>query len=317
MKAIRMHETGGPEVLRLEELPDPEPGPGEVVLRVHAAGVNPVETYRRAGIFGPPPRLPWTPGSDAAGVVERLGQGVVGVSVGDRVYTDHRGAGAYAERMLCRAEAVHPLPTSVSFAAGAALGIPYTTAYRALFHRGAARPGETLLVHGGTGGVGLAAVQLARAAGLTVIATGGTEEGRKEALRQGAHRVLDHHQKDYLQEIVGIPDLILEMLANVNLGADLTVLAKRGRVVVVGSRGPVEINPREAMARDADVRGLQVGNTPPEEVASIHAAIRAGLESGTIAPVIAEEIPLAEAPRAHERVMAGGRHGKIVLTTGV
>jgi NADPH2:quinone reductase len=169
--------------------------------------------------------------------------------------------------------------------------------------------------------VGLAAVQLARAAGLTVIATGGTEAGREEARRQGAHHALDHGKAGYLDEIGPLtggsgPDVILEMLADVNLARDLTVVAKRGRVVVVGSRGLVEINPRDAMGRDADIRGLQVGNTPPEEVASIHAAIRAGLENGTVAPVIAEELPLAEAARAHELVMAPGHRGKIVLIPG-
>ena len=318
MKAIRVHETGGPEVLRLEELPDPTPGPGEVVLRVRAIGVNPVETYQRAGSQGRAPKLPFTPGSDAAGEVERVGAGVSTLREGDRVYTDHTVREAYAEKVLCREGQLHRLPDAVSFAAGAALGVPYATAYRALFQRGGARPGERLLVHGGTGGVGIAAIQLARAAGLFVIATGGTEAGREEARRQGAHETLDHREPGYLDRL-GAPaggggvDLVLEMLASENLGRDLTVLAPRGRVVVVGSRGRVEIDPRDTMSRDADIRGLILFNTPPEELASIHAALGAGLESGTLSPVIDVEIPLAEAPRAHERVMEPGHHGKIVL----
>jgi NADPH2:quinone reductase len=318
MKAIRVHETGGPEVLRLEEVPDPVPGPGEVVIRAGAIGVNPVETYQRAGAQGRSPKLPFTPGSDAAGVVERVGPGGTRFREGDRVYTDHTAREAYAEMVLCREEQLHPLPDGVSFSAGAALGVPYATAYRALLQRGAARSGESVLVHGGTGGVGLAAIQIARDAGLFVIATGGTEAGREEARRQGANETLDHGEPGYLDALSGLTggkgvDLVVEMLASVNLGRDLTVLAPRGRVVVVGSRGRVEIDPRDAMSRDADIRGLMLFNTPPEDLAAIHEALVAGLERGTLAPVIDAEIPLAEAPRAHQRVMEPGHNGKIVL----
>ena len=318
MKAIRVHRTGGPEVLRLEERPDPVPGPGELVLRVEAIGVNPVDAYQRAGSQGRSPQLPFTPGSDAAGVVERVGDGVTAFREGDRVYTDHRAREAYAERMLCREEQLHRLPEGVSFPAGASLGVPYATAYRALFQRGGARSGERVLVHGGTGGVGLAALQLARAGGLFVIATGGSEAGRAQARRQGAHETLDHREPGYLDRVAGLTDgkgvdLVLEMLASENLGRDLPLLAMRGRVVVVGSRGRVEIDPRDTMSRDADIRGFTLFNTAPEELAAIHAALAVGLEEGTLAPVIDVEIPLAEAPRAHERVMEPGHNGKIVL----
>lgn len=317
MKAIQVQEAGGPEVLVMRELPDPVPGPGEIVIRVRAVGVNPVETYRRAGARGPLP-LPWIPGSDAAGVVAAIGEGVTRHAVGDRVYTDHTATGAYAEMLLCRAEQAHPLSAHASFAAGAALGVPYATAYRALFQRGGARPGETVLVHGATGGVGVGVTQMARAAGMRVIATGGSEAGRAEALRQGAHHVLDHHAQGYLAEVADLTegrgaDVIIEMLADVNLGNDLGVLAKHGRVVVVGSRGTVEITPRETMSRDADIRGLTLYNTPPADLAVIHAALVAGLETRTLSPVIDLELPLSEAPRAHEAVMAPGRKGKIVM----
>lgn len=318
MRAIRVSETGGPEVLRVEELPDPEPGAGEVVVRVRAAGVNPVDTYRRAGIHGRAPELPWIPGSDAAGVVERVGAEVTSVAPGDRVYTDHTALGAYAELMLCRETQLHPLPSRVSFAGGASLGVPYATAYRALIQRGGARPGETLLVHGGTGGVGLAVIQLARAEGLKVIATGGTDRGREEARRQGAEHVLDHQAPGYLACVAELTggkgvDLVVEMLANVNLDRDLGLLARRGRVVVVGSRGRIEIDPRETMTRDADIRGLTLFNTTPEDLATIHTTLRQGLESGALSPVIDTQMPLADAPLAHQRVMEPGHQGKIVL----
>ena len=317
MRAIRVHEFGGPEVLKLEDVPDPRPGPGQVTVRVEAAGVNPVETYVRKGIYGPKP-FPYTPGSDAGGIVEALGQGVTRFKPGDRVYTNSSVSGTYAEMALCDEAGVHPLPDGIGFAQGAAIGVPYATAYRALFNRGEARAGESVLVHGASGGVGTAAVQLGRAAGLTVIGTAGTDEGREHVSRQGAHHVLDHHNPDYLKQLVDLTggqgvNLILEMLANVNLGKDLTVLAKYGRVVIVGSRGRVEIDPRDAMSRDATILGMTLMNATESDLAGIHAALVAGLDNETLRPVIRAEIPLAEAARAHDLILEPGSSGKIVL----
>jgi NADPH2:quinone reductase len=318
MKAIRVHEFGGPEVLRLEDVATPQPGPGEVLVRMHAAGVNPVETYIRAGTYARLPELPYTPGNDGTGVVEQVGADVSEFKVGDRVYTAGSVSGTYAEFAVCKKEQVHRLPANVSFAHGAAMGTPYATAYRGLFQRADAKPGETVLVHGASGGVGTAAVQLARAHGLRVFGTAGSDEGLKLVREQGAHEVFDHRASDHFEQIMkatgerGV-DVIVEMLANVNLGKDLTILAKGGRVVVIGSRGPVEIDPRNTMQRDADVRGMVLPNTPPEEMASIHAALVAGLENGTLRPVIRKEFPLSEAAEAHRAVMEPGAMGKIVL----
>jgi NADPH:quinone reductase len=318
MKAVRVHRPGGPEVLVLEEVPRPEAGRGQVLVRVMAAGVNPVDTYIRSGSYARVPPHPFTPGSDAAGVVESAGDGVSRVRPGDRVYTARTLSGAYAEFVLCEEVQVHRLPEPVSFAQGAAIGTPYATAYRALLQRAAARAGEAVLVHGATGGVGTAAVQIARAAGMVVIGTGGSAAGREEALRQGAHHVLDHHAPGYLDRIPDLTggrgvDVVLEMLADANLGRDLTVLATGGRVVVVGSRGSVELNPRDTMSRDAAILGMLLGNASPADLASIHAGLAAGLENGSLRPVVQEEIPLAEASRAHQRVMEDGHRGKIVL----
>ena len=318
MKAVRVHEFGGPEVLRLEEGPTPRSGPGEVLVRIHAVGVNPVETYIRAGKYARLPDLPYTPGNDAAGVVEQVGADVGEFKPGDRVYTGGSLSGTYAEFALCKKEQVHPLPTNISSEQGAAMGTPYATAYRGLLQRADAKPGETVLVHGASGGVGTAAVQLARAYGLRVLGTAGSDEGLKLAREQGAHEVFDHRAPDHFEQIMratsgrGV-DVIVELLANVNLGKDLTILAKNGRVVIIGSRGPVEINPRDTMQRDADVRGMILPNTPPAEMASIHAALVAGLENGTLHPVIGKEFPLAEAAQAHRAVMESGALGKIVL----
>jgi NADPH2:quinone reductase len=318
MRAIRVHETGGPDALKLEDVGDLRPGRGQVVVRVRAVGVNPVDTYIRAGIHAVKPPLPYTPGMDAAGDVEAIGDGVARVGVGDRVYVAGTLTGAYAEQALCNESQVHPLPSHVSYSQGAAINVPYATAYRALFHRAKASAGESVLVHGASGGVGIASVQLARAAGMSVIGTGGTDEGRALAAREGAHHVLDHRAPDYLQEVLNLTggqgvDVILEMLANVNLGNDLKVLAKFGRVVVVGNRGNVEINPRDAMGRDAAILGMTLMNASERELAGIHAALVAGLENGTLRPIVGREIPLADAPRAHEAVMEPGAYGKIVL----
>ena len=188
----------------------------------------------------------------------------------------------------------------------------------ALYHRARAQPGEVVLIHGASGGVGIAATQIARAAGFTIIGTAGTDAGRKLVAEHGAHHVLDHRDPGYLAQIMALTggngvDVILEMLANVNLGKDLPLLAKYGRVIVIGSRGNVEITPRELMKRDADVRAMTLFNATDHELAGIHAALAAGLENGTLHPVVGREMPLADAAKAHVAVLEPGAYGKIVL----
>jgi NADPH2:quinone reductase len=318
MKAIRVHEFGDPPVMRLEEIDDLIPARGQVVVRLHAVGVNPVDAYIRAGLYPNLPALPSTPGVDAAGEIAAIGEGVNGFRKGDRVYTAGTLSGAYAEQALCDEAQVHPLPENVSYSQGAAVYVPYATAYRALLQKAHALPGETILVHGATGGVGIAAMQFARAAGMKIIATGGTEKGRRLLMEQGAQHALDHHAPDYLKEVLTLTDnrgvdVILEMHANVNLGKDLTVLAKKGRVVVIGNRGSVEINPRDLMGRDASIQGMSLFNVDEQEAKSLHAALIAGLANGTLSPVVGRELPLQDAPRAHEEIMTNSAFGKIVL----
>ena len=318
MKAIRMRAFGGPEVLKLEETPEPPVSQGQVLVRVKAIGVNPVETYIRTGTYTVKPTLPFTPGADAAGTVEAVGPGVTRVKVGERVYTAGTLTGSYAEKTLCAESQVHLLPEKISFAQGAAINTPYATAYRALFQRAKALPGEVVFVHGASGGVGVAAIQLARAAGLRVIGTAGTEKGRTLVAEQGAHHVLDHRAPDYLQQLIKLTDgrgvdVILEMLANVNLGKDLPLLAHEGRVVVIGNRGTVEINPRDTMSRNAAILGMSLHTVPERDRASIHAALDASLVNGTVRPIVGQELSLAEAPKAHQAVLEPGAYGKIVL----
>ncbi len=317
MQAIRVHRFGGPEVLQVEDVADPQPGPGQVVVKLEAVGVNPVDYYIHTGGYGQRP-LPYTPGSDAAGTVEAAGEGVTEVQVGQRVYTAGTITGAYAEKALCRAAQVRPLPDRLTFAQGAAIHVPYYTAYYGLVHRANAQPGETVLVHGASGGVGLAAVQIARALGMIVIGTAGSEKGRTAAAKSGAAHVLDHTQPGYLDELKTLtgsrgPEVILEMLANVNLAKDLGAVAQNGRVVVIGSRGPIEIDPRLTMQCNSAILGMSLMNATETDLKRLHAALGAGLAGGTLTPIIAREFSLADAPAAHQAIMEPGASGKIVL----
>lgn len=322
MRAIVVRAFGGPEVLRLEEVPAPMPDAGQVLVRLSAAGVNPVETYIRSGAYARKPALPYTPGTDGAGTVEAAGPGTAGLRPGDRVFVAAllapRHTGTYADAIAVDAGFVHPLPAHVTFAQGAAIGVPYYTAYRALFQRAALRAGEAVLVHGASGGVGIACLQLARAAGARVIGTAGTAAGRQLVVANGAHHALDHTAAGYLDEVVSLTggrgaDVIVEMLANVNLERDFGALALYGRIVVVGSRGMIEFSPRLTMAREAAVLGMALWNTPTADAAALTAGVAAALEAGVVRPVVATELPLAEASRAHLQVLAPGARGKIVL----
>jgi len=320
MKAIRVHEFGGPEVLKLEDVATPKPSGGEVLVRIHAAGVNPYDTYMRAGTYAVKPPLPYTPGSDGAGVVEAVGEGVKKVKKGDHVYTARTLTGAYAEHALALEEQVHLLPPNIDFKQGAGIWVPYGTAYHALHHSAKAHASETVLVHGASGGVGIAALQIARAMGLKVLGTAGTPKGLELAEREGAHQVFDHRKAGYQEEILQATDnrgvdIILEMLANVNLPLDTQLLANNGRVIVIGSRGEVTINPRELMGRRASIRAFTLWAITAAEEADIHAGLFAGLENGTLRPVIGKVLPLAEAARAHREILEPGSAGKIVLVS--
>jgi NADPH:quinone reductase len=318
MKAILVRQFGGPEMLKLEEVPTPKPQAGQVLVRVRAAGVNPYDTYMRSGTYAIKPQLPYTPGSDAAGVVEAVGPGVTKVKPGDRVYTAQTLTGAYAEYTLALEDQVHPLPDNTSFEQGAGVWVPYGTAYQAIHHFANARAGETVLIHGASGGVGTSALQISRAIGLTVFGTAGTDKGLELVKKEGAHQAFHHGKAGYVDEIMkassgrGV-DIILEMLANVNLAHDLKLIAMGGRVIVIGNRGEITINPRDLMARRGSVRAFTLWSTPPDQVREINAGLYAGLSNGTLRPVVGKRLPLAEAPRAHKEVLEPGATGKIVL----
>lgn len=322
MQAILAREFGGPEILKLEDVPDPAAGAGQVRVRVHAIGVNPYETYMRAGVYAIKPELPYTPGADAAGVVDQVGAGVTDWKAGQRVYisgtAQGKAQGAYAQYAVCLPEQLHRLPERISFAQGAGLFVPYVTAWRALFGRANTRAGDRVLIHGASGGVGSAATQFAVSIGATVIGTAGTDEGLALVRAQGAAHAFSHKTAGYLDEITKVtdgrgPDVILEMLANVNLDHDLTVVAPGGRIVVIGNRGGVEIDARKIMMKDVSVFGFALWGIPPDEIRRAHIAIIAGLESGALTPVVGREMPLGDAGKAHQQIMEPGARGKIVL----
>jgi NADPH2:quinone reductase len=276
----------------------------------------------RNGTYAIVPKLPYIPGGDAGGVVSAVGLGVREFSVNDPVFVGTALSfdltGCYAEKVKRKASEVLPLPRGVSFAAAAAFGVSYTTAHYALFERGGARAGETVFIHGASGSVGTSAIQLAKRAGLNVIGSGGTTKGLELIVNEGADHAVGHTKKGYLDEVKRLtggrgPDLILEMLANVNLAADMDLAAKFGRIIVIGNRGEITINPRVAMMKELDIRGIALWNTTSEQVRPMMEDILAGVAEGAVRPIIGREMPLAEAAAAHVAVLEPGAYGKIVL----
>jgi NADPH:quinone reductase len=320
MKAIRVHQFGGPEVMQFEEVGGLKPAPDEVLIEVKAAGVNPVDTYIRSGNYSIKPFLPYTPGMDAAGIIKAVGLKITRLRPGNRVYTIGSRSGTYAQEMLCAESQVFPLPWNVSFAQGACVGIPYAAAYKAFVQKAKVKAKQTVLIHGASGGVGIASVQLAKHLKCVVLATASSEKGRALAQQQGANFVFDHSKPGYLDEITettggrGV-DVVIEMRADVNLGKDLGILAPGGCVVVVGSRGEVAINPRDLMSREAVILAMVILNATPEEIREIHRALGQGLANNSLKPIIDQEFPLERAADAHRKLMdpAGGAAGKIVL----
>ena len=318
MKAIVIREFGAPEVLRLEEAADLQPNKNQILVKVKAAGVNPVDTYIRAGNHATAPPPPFTPGKDGAGIVETVGANVSKVKAGDRVYLANSVTGTYAEFALCEENQVYNLPANVSFEQGAGVAVPYATSFWGLFDKGKPESGEIVLIHGASGGVGIAAIQHAKHFGLKIIGTASSEQGGNLIKEQGADFVFDHAAPNYLDEIMFATggkgaNIILEMLANVNLQNDLNIVAVKGRIVVIGNRGEITINPRLVMSKDATIRGFSLHTLTGAETDSIHAALYEGLAGGWLNPIVGKTFPLAEAAQAHRAVIEEKAFGKIVL----
>ena len=321
MRCIRVCRFGGPEVLQLHtDVPIPTPKDNQVVVQVKVAGVNPVDTYIRSGTYARKPTLPYTPGGDGSGVVHAVGAKVTRFHAGQRVWFGMSLSGSYAEYCLCDENRVGMLPDDVSFEHGAMLAVPYCTAYRALVQKAGVRAGETVLVHGATGGVGTAAVQMCKVLGVDVIATAGSPIGEQLLKDMGVVRVYNHRSDDYVDAIKRDNpqiDVILEMLANVNLEKDLEMIGQNGRVVVIGSRGSVTINPRLTLGKESCVIGCALGSTTPEECSAQMKFIEANLQNGVLLPVLAKMFQLGDASEAHREIIDKVvTKGQIVLRIG-
>lgn len=323
MKAIQLTKFGGPEVLKLKEVEESEPNELEVRITLHAAGVNPVETYIRQGGPGRTnPDVPYTPGTDGAGVVDKVGSKVTRFKQGDRVFVSasiaDRQTGSYAEKMVSDESCVYLLPDDLSFHEGAALGVPAFAAYRSLFQRATIRPAETVLVHGASGGVGLLAIQMAKYLGATVIGTAGSKKGEELIKKHGADFVLNHHEENHLDQLSSFlgeneVDVILEMLANVNLETDLKHVSKNSRVIVVGSKGSLDFHPRLLMDTEANVMGMSIALASKKEFAQMMEGLLAMLRSGVVKPYIGKIYALNQAKEAHEEVTNGDSNGMVIL----
>lgn len=326
MKAIQMSKFGGPEVLEYKEITEPIPDVNEVRVRLYAAGVNPNEAYIRTGNYAfYIPELPYTPGFDGAGIVDSVGKDVKHVKVGDRVFVAallaKRNTGTYAQKVVCDADSVHLIPDKLSFQEGASLGIPALSAYRALFHRAKIKAGEIVLVHGASGGVGLLAVQMAKGIGAIVVGTAGTEEGKSLVKSSGADYAIDHITETSFEQLLSVtngqgPDVIIEFLANVNLENDMKIIAPFGRIIIVGNRGSIEVTPRLAMIKEADILGMALWNVSSKEYTESLYGVASFLQSGVLRPVVGDELPLEDAKRAHEEILVKKGRGKMVLNIG-
>jgi len=322
MKAVRIHGNGGPEVLVYEDVPRPVPGEGQVLVRVEAAGVNPIDASVREGAFPTPKRPPKIIGSDGAGVVEETGPGVSGIGVGDEVFFTGLGIGmegSYADYAVVNAVQAVAKPKGLSFAEAAAMGLVFATAHYALVRRGGLRAGETVLVQGGSGGVGTASIQLARALGARVLATTGRDEVTQILKDLGADEVINYRTSDVPAEVRRLTDgegvaLVHELVTSENLTADVAMIAKSGRIVCTGQgpRPDAVVPIGAALSLDATILFMSTSNAGRAGVAQIMAEVATLAEQGKIRAVVGKTMPLSQARQAHE-ALAGPHVGKIVL----
>lgn len=323
MRAVTITAPGGPDVLQVAELPEPVPGPGEVLIAVAAAGVNRADLLQRQGNYPPPKGAPAWPGLECSGVVSAVGDGAP-FAAGERVAALLDGGG-YAERVVAPAAQVLRVPASVDLVAAAGLPEAVCTAWSNLVMVGRLRAGELVLIHGGSGGVGSVAVQVAKAAGARVAATAGGPDRVARCRELGADIGIDHRSQDFVavvREATGGrgADVVLDVLGAAYLERNVAVLATDGRLVVIGlQRGRrAEIDLGSLLAKRLSVHGTTLRARPADQKARIVAEVAAHawplLDDGRLFPVIHARLPLAEAGRAHELLDSGKVFGKILLT---
>lgn len=323
MRAIRVSHFGDSNVLEYSSgVQLPKLKENEVLIQVKAIGVNPVDTYIRSGNFPLKPDLPFTPGFDVAGIIRELGSKDIESEffVGQRVFASNTTSGGYAEMCNVPAKACYPLDDKLTFQQGAALGIPYLTAYRALFMKAKPECGQTVLVHGASGAVGLALVQLAVGQkNLRVFGTAGSEAGLKLVQEQGADKVFNHHNKSYVQQILEATDgkgvdIIFEMLANVNLNKDCDMASFQGKIFIIGNRGAVDFDASSVMMKELSINGIAVLHSSEIEANAQAKGLIEAIKTGSVNPVIGKEFSLKNANIAHDYIIDNsGSSGKVVL----
>lgn len=320
MKAMRAHQFGGPEQLRLEDAPEPQVQAGQVLIRVQAAGLNPADLVRLSGRLGTPP-LPYIPGTDVCGEVEDVGSGVTHVKKGDRVF-GRALTGGYAEKTCLAAGEAIPLPANLSFIEGSAIPIPFYTAYRALHHKAKIAAGETVLISAGGGGVGVAAIQLAKLAGTRVLTTVGSAEKAARTRELGADVAINYKEQDFAEEArkctdgKGV-DVIIENVATDNLKKDLEIVARDGRIILIGTgtgKGPEgQFAIMHALMKDANLLGMSLVNAGPV-IPEMATALTSLFTAGKLKAIVSKTYPLADAPQALADLVAGRVFGKLAVT---
>ena len=323
MRAIVVTEPGPPDVLRWAELPDPEPGRDEVVLDVAAAGVNRADLHQRQGNYPAPPGAPAWPGLECSGTVSSVGPGVASWTVGDQACALLAGGG-YATKAAASAGHLLPVPAGVDLVTAAGLPEAMCTVWSNVFMIAGLRPGETLLVHGGGGGIGTAAIQLGRAVGAKVAVTAGSVTKLARCEELGASVLVNYREEDFVAVVRDATegrgaDVVLDLIGAKYLARNIDVLAPGGRLVVIGLQGGrrAELDLGALMAKRAALIAATLRSRTSEEKATIVAAVREHvwplIESGDVKPVIDRVLPMSEAAEAHRVVEAGEHVGKVLL----
>jgi putative PIG3 family NAD(P)H quinone oxidoreductase len=325
MRAITANGAGGPEVLTLSEVPDPEPGPGEVLVRVAASGVNRADVMQRLGHYPPPPGASPYIGLEVSGTVEALGEGVEGWDVGEQVCALLAGGG-YAELVSVPAGQLLPVPAGVSLVDAAALPEVACTVWSNVFMTAGLRPGEMLLVHGGSSGIGTMAIQLGVQVGARVAVTAGSADKLSRCRELGAEVLVNYRDDDFVEQVRAATDgrgadVVLDNMGAKYLARNVDVLAPNGRLVVIGLQGGAraELDLGQLLRKRAAVIATSLRARPAPEKATIVAAVREHVwplvEAGAVRPVVHERLPLERAGDAHRLLEESGHVGKILLTT--
>ena len=323
MRAVTLPSYGGPEVLTIADVPDPVAGPGEVLIEVAATAVNRADLLQRQGFYHPPPGASPYPGLECSGTIRALGAGVAGWSVGDEVCALLSGGG-YAEQVAVPVGQLLPLPRGVSLVEAAALPEVACTVWSNVFQLAALQPGEVLLVHGGTSGIGTHAIQLAKRFGARVLCTVGSAAKATRAEELGAEKALLYKEVDFVEQVRALTDghgadVVLDNMGAAYLSRNVDVLATGGRLVVIGLQGgaKAELDLGALLVKRAAVHATSLRSRPAEQKAAIVAAVLAGVwpavEAGEVRPVVDRVLPLDQAADAHRLLEQSSHIGKVLL----